>query len=172
MVFIICLQRYFFCSETEKLYLYRMKTTYSNVKNPKRLTWILSLVVLVGYAAYIAYFFLIEKDHTGWQILLMILYLAGIAALVWIPLTSIKCTVDDEAGTLITPENKKNPMRIADIDRITRVTNRKGKLRYLNIHEAGVRFVDVRLFPTQTENLIQHLLRINPNITVQDKHYI
>ena len=149
-----------------------MKTTYSNVKNPKRLTWILSLVVLVGYAAYIAYFFLIEKDHTGWQILLMILYLAGIAALVWIPLTSIKCTVDDEAGTLITPENKKNPMRIADIDRITRVTNRKGKLRYLNIHEAGVRFVDVRLFPTQTENLIQHLLRINPNITVQDKHYI
>ena len=149
-----------------------MKTTYSNVKNPKRLTWILSLVVLVGYAAYIAYFFLIEKDHTGWQILLMILYLAGIAALVWIPLTSIKCTVDDEAGTLITPENKKNPMRIADIDRITRVTNRKGKLRYLNIHEAGVSFVDVRLFPTQTENLIQHLLRINPNITVQDKHYI
>ena len=149
-----------------------MKTTYSNVKNPKRLTWILSLVVLVGYAAYIAYFFLIEKDHTGWQIVLMILYLAGIAALVWIPLTSIKCTVDDEAGTLITPENKKNPMWIADIDRITRVTNRKGKLRYLNIHEAGVRFVDVRLFPTQTENLIQHLLRINPNITVQDKHYI
>lgn len=149
-----------------------MKTTYSNVKNPKRLTWILSLVVLVGYAAYIAYFFLIEKDHTGWQIVLMILYLAGIAAFVWIPLTSVKCTVDDEAGTLITPENKKNPMRIADIDRITRVTNRKGKLRYLNIHEAGVRFVDVRLFPTQTENLIQHLLRINPNITVQDKHYI
>ena len=149
-----------------------MKTTYSNVKNPKRLTWILSLVVLIGYAAYIAYFLLIEKDHTGWQILLMILYLAGIAALVWIPLTSIKCTVDDEAGTLITPENKKNPMRIADIDRITRVTNRKGKLRYLNIHEAGVRFVDVHLFPAQTENLIQHLLRINPNITVQDKHYI
>ena len=149
-----------------------MKTTYSNVKNPKRLTWILSLVVLIGYAAYIAYFLLIEKDHTGWQFLLMTLYLAGIAALVWIPLTSVKCTVDDEAGTLITPENKKSPMRIGDIDRITRVTNRKGKLRYLNIHEAGVRFVDVRLFPTQTENLIQHLVRINPNITVQDKHYI
>ena len=149
-----------------------MKTTYSNVKNPKRLTLILSLVVIAGYAAYLAYFALIDKDHTGWQIVLMLLYLAGIAALVWIPLTSVKCTVDDEAGTLITPENKKNPMRIADIDRITRVTNRKGKLRYLNIHEAGVRFVDVRLFPTQTENLIQHLLRINPNITVQDKHYI
>ena len=149
-----------------------MKTTYSNVKNPKRLTLILSLVVIAGYAAYLAYFALIDKDHTGWQIVLMLLYLAGIAALVWIPLTSVKCTVDDEAGTLITPENKKNPMRIADIDRITRVTNRKGKLRYLNIHEAGVRFVDVRLFPAQAENLIQHLLRINPAITVQDKNYI
>ena len=149
-----------------------MKTTYSNVKNPKRLTWILSLVVIAGYAAYLAYFALIDKDHTGWQIVLMLLYLVGIAALVWIPLTSVKCTVDDEAKTLITPENKKNPMRIADIDRITRVTNRKGKLRYLNIHEAGVRFVDVRLFPTQAENLIQHLLRINPAIKVQDKNYI
>ena len=149
-----------------------MKTTYSNVKNPKRLTWILGVVVIAGYAAYLAYFSLIDQDFTGWHILLMILYLAGIAALVGIPLTSVKCTVDDEAGTLITPENKKNPMRIADIDRITRVTNRKGKLRYINIHEAGVRFVDVRLFPAQADNLIQHLVLINPAIKVEDKHYI
>ena len=149
-----------------------MKTTYSNVKNPKRLTWILGVVVIVGYAAYIAYFTLIAKDHTGWQILMMLLYLAGIAAFVGIPLTSVKCTVDDEAGTLFTPENKKEPMMVANIDRITRVTNRKGKLRYLNIHEAGVRFVDVRLLPAQSENLIQHLLRINPAIKVQDRNYI
>ncbi len=148
-----------------------MKTTYSNVKNPKRLTWILSLVVIIGYAAYIAYIAMLGVNHPGWQILMMILYLAGIAAFVWIPLTSVKCTVDDEEGTLFTPENKKVPMTVADIDRITRVTNRKGKLRYLNIHEAGVRFVDVRLFPAQAENLIQHLLRINPNIKVESKNY-
>ena len=37
--------------------------------------------------------------------------------------------------------------------------------------EAGVRFVDVRLFPAQTDNLIRHLCRINPDIKVQDKHY-
>ena len=148
-----------------------MKTTYSNVKNPKRLTWILSLVVIIGYAAYIAYIAMLGVNHPGWQILMMILYLAGIAAFVWIPLTSVKCTVDDEEGTLFTPENKKVPMTVADIDRITRVTNRKGKLRYLNIHEAGVRFVDVRLFPAQAENLIQDLLRINPNIKVESKNY-
>ena len=148
-----------------------MKTTYSNVKNPRRLTWILSLVVIIGYAAYIAYIAMMGVSHPGWQILMMILYLAGIAAFVWIPLTSVKCTVDDEEGTLFTPENKKVPMMVADIDRITRVTNRKGKLRYLNIHEAGVRFVDVRLLPAQAENLIQHLLRINPNIKVESKNY-
>ena len=149
-----------------------MKTTYSNVKNPKRLTWILGAVVIVGYAANIVYFTLINTDYTGWQILLMLLYLAGIAAFVGIPLTSVKCTDDDEACTLTTPENKKNPMRIADIDRITRVTNRKGRLRYLNIHEAGVRFVDVRLLPTQADNLIQHLVRINPAIKVEEKSYL
>ena len=101
-----------------------MKTTYSNVKNPKRLTWILSLVVIIGYAAYIAYIAMLGVNHPGWQILMMILYLAGIAAFVWIPLTSVKCTVDDEEGTLFTPEN-----------------------------------------------LIQHLLRINPNIKVESKNY-
>ena len=62
-------------------------------------------------------------------------------------------------------------MMVADIDRITRVTNKKGKLRYLNIHEAGVRFVDVRLFPAQADRLIEHLVRLNPNITVQDRNY-
>ena len=161
-----------FAAKRKKHYLYCMKTTYSNVKNPKRLTWILSLVVIAGYAAYIAYFTMIGDDNSDWQIVLMFLYMAGIAALAWLPLASIKCTVDDESGTLITPENKKNPMLIADIDRITRVTNKKGRTRYLNIHETGVRFVDVRLLPAQTENLIQHLLQINPNIKVQSKHYI
>ena len=59
-----------------------MKTTYSNVKNPKRLTWILGSVVIVGYAAYFA---MIGIDHTGWQILRMVLYMIAIAAIVWIP---------------------------------------------------------------------------------------
>ncbi len=149
-----------------------MKTTYSNVKNPKRLTWILSLAVIAGYTAYTVNFALIEKEHIGWQIVLMFLYMAGLAALVLLPLTSVKCTVDDEAGTLITPENKKYPMLIANIDRITRVTNRKGRLRYLNIHEAGVRYVNVQLLPTQAGNLIQHLCRINPAIKVQDRNYM
>ncbi len=149
-----------------------MKTTYSNVKNPKRLTWILSLAVIAGYAAYTVNFALIEKEHIGWQIVLMFLYMAGLAALVLLPLTSVKCTVDDETGTLITPENKKNPMLIADIDRITRVTNRKGRLRYLNIHEAGVRYVNVQLLPAQAGNLIQHLCRINPAINVQNRNYM
>jgi hypothetical protein len=153
----------------KKHYIYDMKTTYSNVKNPKRLTWMLGSVVIVGYVSYIA---MIGIDHTGWQILRMILYLAAIIALVWIPLVSVRCTVDDEEGMLFTPENRKMPMMIADIDRITRVTNKKGKVRYLNIHEAGVRFVDVRLFPVQSEALIEHLVRINPNIKVQSKNYI
>ena len=130
------------------------------------------MAVIAGYAAYTVNFALIEKEHIGWQIVLMFLYMAGLAALVLLPLTSVKCTVDDEAGTLITPENKKNPMLIANIDRITRVTNRKGRLRYLNIHEAGVRYVNVQLLPTQAGNLIQHLCRINPAIKVQDRNYM
>ena len=145
-----------------------MKTTYANVKHPERLAWILGTVAVLGFVAYVA---MVGIKHPFWQIFRLILYMAAIAAMNWLWWGTVKCTVDDEAGTLITPENKKEPMYIKNIDRITRVTNKKGKVRYLNIHEAGVRFVDVRLFPAQTESLIEHLVRINPSIKVQDKNY-
>ena len=146
-----------------------MKVTYANSKHPERLAWILGAVMAVGFAGYLTLF---NVRYTGWFILRLILYLAAVCAMVWFPLGTVKCTVDDEEGTLFTPENKKEPMKIADIDRITRVTNRKGKLRYLNIHEAGVRFVDVRLLPAQSEALISHLVRINPSIKVLDRNYM
>lgn len=146
-----------------------MKTTYANVRHPDRLTWILSIVTIGAFAAYLA---MIGIKSSVWQSVRLALYLVGIFAVNWIPLCSIKCTVEDEAATLTTPENKKSPMKIADIDRITRIVNRKGRLRYLNIHETGVRFVDVRLLPAQAERLIRHLVQINPNIKVQDRNYI
>ena len=145
-----------------------MEVTYANSKHPKRLAWILGVVMAVGFAGYITLFW---AQSPGWFILRLFLYLAAICAVVWLPLGTVKCTVDDEKGTLFTPENKQNPMMVADIDRIIRVINRKGKLRYLNIHEAGVRFVDVRLLSAQAEALISHLVRINPSITVLDRHY-
>lgn len=145
-----------------------MKTTYANVKHPDRLTWILGIAAIGGFAAYLA---LIGIKSPVWQSIRLALYLVGIFAISMIPLWSVKCTVDDEAETLTTPENKKLPMKIADIDRVTRVTNRRGRLRYLNIHEAGVRFVDVKLLPAQAERLIRHLVQINPNIKVQDRNY-
>lgn len=146
-----------------------MKTTYANVKHPDRLTWILGIAAIGGFAAYLA---LIGIKGPVWQSVRLALYLIGIFAVSVIPLCSVKCTVDDEAETLTTPENKKSPMKIADIDRVTRVTNRRGRLRYLNIHEAGVRFVDVKLLPAQAERLIRHLVQINPNLKVQDRNYI
>lgn len=146
-----------------------MITTYANVKHPDRLTWILGIAAIGGFAAYLA---LIGIKSPVWQSIRLALYLIGIFAVSMIPLWSVKCTVDDEAETLTTPENKKLPMKIADIDRVTRVTNRRGRLRYLNIHEAGVRFVDVKLLPAQAERLIRHLVQINPNIKVQDRNYI
>lgn len=145
-----------------------MKTTYANVKHPDRLTWILGIAAIGGFAAYLA---LIGIKSSVWQSIRLALNLVGIFAISMIPLWSVKCTVDDEAETLTTPENKKLPMKIADIDRVTRVTNRRGRLRYLNIHEAGVRFVDVKLLPAQAERLIRHLVQINPNIKVQDRNY-
>lgn len=144
-----------------------MVTTYANVKHPERLAWILGTVTVVGFAAYVA---MVGIKHPFWQIVRMVLYLAAILSCSWFWWGIVKCTVDDEAGTLFTPENKKEPIYVRNIDRITRVTDKKGKLRYLNIHEAGVRFVDIKLLPAQSENLVRHLTLLNPSIKVQDRN--
>gem|GEM_PF-1091822 len=146
-----------------------MKTIYANVKHPDRLCWLLGIVAVLGLALY---FILMPSELVFWQIVRLVLYIVAIVAGNLLILVSVKCTVDDESGTLFTPENKKKPMLIADIDRITRVTNRKGRVRYLNIHEAGVRFVDVRLFPARADDLVAHLTSLNPAIKVQTKSYL
>lgn len=146
-----------------------MKTTYANVKHPDRLCWLLGIVTVTGLALY---FILMRSELVFWQIVRLVLYIAAIVASNLLILASVKCTVDDEAGTLFTPENKKTPMMVSDIDRITRVTNRKGRVRYLNIHEAGVRFVDVRLFQARADDLVAHLTSLNPAIKVQTKSYL
>lgn len=145
-----------------------MKTTYANVKHPDRLCWLLGIVAVTGLVLFI----LMRSELVFWQIVRLVLYIAAIAAGNLLVLASVKCTVDDEAGTLFTAENKKTPMMIADIDRITRVTNRRGRLRYLNIHEAGVRFVDVRLLPARADDLVAHLKYLNPAIKVQTRSYM
>jgi len=145
-----------------------MVTTYANTKHPERLAWALGIGIIAGLTVYVVLCF---SKSSLWQTVRLILYMLVIAAGVWFPLATVKCKVDEATGELFTPENKKIPMRIADIDRITRVTGRRGRLKYLNIHEAGVRFVDVKLLPAQADALIAHLTRINPAIHVRTMRY-
>ena len=145
-----------------------MKTTYANVKYPDRLGWILGIVAVVGFVAYIA---LVGIQQGFWFWFRMFVYLLAIFCVSYLPFATVKCTVDDEEGTLFTPENKKSPIMVKDIDRITRVTNRKGRLRYLNIHEAGVRFVDVRLLPARSDALVAQLTSLNSAIKVEIRSY-
>lgn len=145
-----------------------MKTTYANVKHPDRLGWVLGIAALVGFAVYIA---LVGIQQGFWFWFRMFVYLLAIFCVSYLPFATVKCTVDDEEETLFTPENKKSPIMVKDIDRITRVTNRKGRLRYLNIHEAGVRFVDVRLLPARSDALVAQLTSLNPAIKVETRSY-
>ena len=145
-----------------------MKTTYANVKHPDRLGWIMGSVAIAGFVAYVALFAIEQVFWFGFR---MFVYLLAIFCISFLPLAAVKCTVDDAEGTLVTPENKKSPIMVRDIDRITRVTTRKGRLRYLNIHEAGVRFVDVRLLPARADALVAHLTSLNPAIKVETRNY-
>lgn len=145
-----------------------MKTTYSNVKNPRRLSRIIMIISIAGLVAHVA----LQGIRGFWFWFRLFAYSVSMGLLACLPLLTVRCTVDDQDGTLVTPENKKSPMRISEIDSIIRITNQKGRLRYLNIHEVGVRFVNVRLSPAQAEGLVSHLTALNPRIVVRDRNYL
>lgn len=152
-----------------------MKTVYTyngkpkNAEKMKRICLILSILAVISLVAWIIslVFGLVNEDHDEWMpVIFEYIYFIFYFSYSFYQLASLQCVVDDEAGTFKYGAFKSKPMQIADIDKIVRCTNRRGKLRYLNVHEKGVRFMNVKLKENQASLLIAQLQEINPSITV------
>lgn len=151
-----------------------MKTVYSNYsykplsdKASKTLTIVLFCLAVIFFTVYVF--------HSGkWlkpvaQILSYIFYWSAFFLLTRY---SLKCEVDDEQRTLKVPSSEGNkPILIDNIDKITRHTSKKGKFRYLNIHEKGVRYAIIRLRESISDQLISELTTLNPSIKVKTVNY-
>lgn len=156
-----------------------MKTVYSNAQNPKLMGWLTGIFIVLAIAAY---FFYVAGWPSGgasgngrsslFQSAMLIFYIVFYAASFYTMYKTSKCVVDDEEGTLTAPENKKRPMKISDIDKITFCVTKKGRLRYLLIHEKGVQFISVRLSRKLSDRMVAHLLEINPAIETATKDYL
>lgn len=156
-----------------------MKTVYSNAQNPKLMGWLTGIFIVLAIAAYIFYVAgWPSGDASGndrsslFQSAMFIFYIVFYASSFYTMYKTSKCVVDDEEGTLTAPENKKRPMKISDIDKITFCVTKKGRLRYLLIHEKGVQFISVRLSRKLSDRMVAHLLEINPAIETATKDYL
>ena len=132
----------------------------------RKLSIVLFCLAFVFLALYI-YF-----THWLRYVALVLCYLCYFVGFFLITEYSTSCEVDDEQHTLKLPtlEGRK-PMQIDNIDIVTRHTSKKGKFRYLNIHEKGVRFAIIRLKESIADQLIAKLLEVNPHIQVKTANY-
>lgn len=147
-----------------------MKHVYSNGSNPKTAIWLAGAFIIVGLASYIMFMVFFGEDE-AWSFVFELLYFV-LWGLSWFYIwKSTKCEIDDEAGTLIVPDSKKYPMAIANIDTVTYCQTKKGRLRYVTIHEKGTRFSNVNLARKKAEAMVEELLRLNPDITIKVTNY-
>lgn len=148
-----------------------MKTTYANSDKPKLMTILATVCFVLCMAAYFFYF--AKNDVAPWlSYCFLFCYILMLAGGCLFYAKNIKCTIDDEEGTFVCAENKKHPMKIENIDTITFCQTKKGRLKYLNIHEKGVQFVDIALRRRPAERMTEHLLRLNPDITIKTSNFV
>ena len=148
-----------------------MRTTYSNTRHPKFAKYsviagfILCIVCFVLYAtideeAWYRTFF-----HTGWFCIFYASLFGGSYLL-------MKVTVDEEADTITSSEQKKYPMKISNLTTITYKESKKGKFRSLQIHDSGVGFLEMRVSKENADLIVAQLTKVKPSIEIKHANYI
>ena len=144
-----------------------MKTVYANTKHPDLVKWgciavgVLGVVSLVLYIIFSheSYLFSLFTNLVLWSWLFAELKLATY-------------TFDEEADTIVDSRQKKYPLHLSGITTVTYNENRKGKFRYLLIHDAGVGFMQIRTSKDNADRMTAQILKANPSAEVKHCNYI
>ena len=144
-----------------------MKTVYKNTSRPKLIKWgcigfgILGVVSLVLYIILTqeSYLFSLFTNLLLWSWLFAEYKLATI-------------TFDDEADTIVDSRQKNYPLRLSGITTVSYNENKKGKFRYLLIHDAGVGFMQIRTSKENADRMTAQILKANPSAEVKHCNYI
>ena len=81
-------------------------------------------------------------------------------------------TFDDEADTIIDSRQKNYPLSLSGITTVTYNENKKGRFRYLLIHDAGVGFMQIRTSKENADKMTAQILKANPSAEVKHANYI
>jgi hypothetical protein len=144
-----------------------MKTVYSNTRHPKLIKWSCIVVGIISVACMVLYAVLKGETYL-FTAAYTLAYSAGMFAVYKLS-TYI---FDDEADTITFSQQKKYPLRLSDITTITYNESKKGRFRYLLIHDSGVGFMQIRTTRENADKMTEQILAANPAAEVKHANYL
>ena len=144
-----------------------MKTVYSNTRHPKAVKWACIGIGALGVVSLALYIFLSQESllFSAFTNLILWSFLFGAYKL-------STYTFDDEADTITFSQQKNYPLRLSGVTTITYNENKKGKFRYLLLHDAGVGFMQIRTSKENADRMTAQILKANPTAEIKHSNYI
>lgn len=144
-----------------------MKVVYRNTEHPELVKWSCIAAGIIGVVCIVLYIVFSQESLifvTAEYTLFFILFFGGYKLSTY--------TFDDEADTIIFSHQKNYPLRLSGITTITYNENRKGKFRYLLIHDAGTGFMQIRTSKANADRMTAQILAANPSAVIKHANYI
>ena len=144
-----------------------MKTVYANTKHPKLILWSCIVIGAAGLACLVLY--IAQKGETY---LFSAFYSLAYIAIFFGIYKLNTYTVDDEADTITFSQQKDYPLRLSDIKSVIYKESKKGRFRYLFIHDSGLGFLEIRTSKSNADRIVAQILKANPDAKVEHAHYL
>lgn len=144
-----------------------MKTVYANTRHPKFVLWSCIVAAVLAVACFVLYFIFYNETY-----LFSLAYLIVYCAVFYGMYKLSTYTFDDEADTITFSQQKKYPLRISRLTTATYNENKKGKFRYLLLHDDGVGFMQIRTSRENADKMVAQILAANPSVEVKHANYI
>ena len=144
-----------------------MKTVYANTRHPRLIKWSCIAIGAAGLTCLVLYI-LQKGDHYLFSAFYSLAYLA-----IFFGIYKLNTyTIDDEADTITFSQQKEFPLRLSDIKSVIYKESKKGRFRYLFIHDSGKGFLEIRTSKDNADSIVAQILKANPGATVEHAHYL
>ena len=64
------------------------------------------------------------------------------------------------------------PLRLSDIKSVIYKESKKGRFRYLFIHDSGLGFLEIRTSKSNADRIVAQIMKANPDAKVEHAHYL